>query len=169
MQLPVAIIAFIAPTLAYATGGVSWQFPGASPDTGLQDVSFGINMDGSPHDDGWYYAQQYGFLDNPNIGYTGLQPRKDNDEGQSIVHAVFSSFQAGTTTASPKCPKDPKEAVLGQGCCHYGADGGAGVSCYVDFPGDYSHTYNLTIERSGAADNRTWLGQVVDATTGVVL
>ncbi|KAF9294646.1 hypothetical protein BGZ74_011159 [Mortierella antarctica] len=88
----------------------------------------------------------YSFKNVAEIGYTGLQPREDKD-GNSIVHAAFSSLQGGTTTKHPNCSTD--------------ADSGPGVICSVDIKGDYSHTYNLTVENT---DGTTWRGTLVDET-----
>lgn len=164
MQLPIAIIAVIAP-LAHANGGVTWSFPDAPEGASLDDISFGMNMNGSPHQEGFFYAQQYDFFSVTNGPYTGLQPRNDTN-GQAIVRAVFSSFEEGTQTTYSLCPSEI-QGLEGKGCCHDGADGGGGVSCFIEFPGDYTHTYNLRIDRPDAADKRTWRGQVIDATTGV--
>jgi len=142
-----ALSTALAPSTVLALIGNSWEFASA-PSTGLKDVTFPFNIAHAPHESGYYFAQQFNFLGVPDVGYTGLQPRPDSN-GKSIVHAAFSSFQKGTTTGHPNC--------------HDGADGGSGVSCAVDIEGDYSHTYNLVVETSGA---RTWKGTLVDTVTG---
>lgn len=153
MQLPIAVIASIAPTLAYANGGVDWSFPRAVRNNVLlQNITFGFNMLESPHASGFYFAQQFKFDGFDDVAYTGIQPRPNDAKGRSIVHAVFSSFVAGTTTTSD--------------LCHDGADGGAGVSCALDFVGDYAHGYNCVVERAFPGDGRTWRGRIVDAVTG---
>ncbi|KAI9236265.1 MAG: hypothetical protein BYD32DRAFT_462679 [Podila humilis] len=60
---------------------------------------------------------QFNFKNVSRVGYTGLQSRSDSN-GTSIVHAAFSSFQNGTTSAHRNY--------------HNGADSGPGVSCAVD-------------------------------------
>ncbi|OAQ71941.2 hypothetical protein VFPPC_00019 [Pochonia chlamydosporia 170] len=105
-------------------------------------------MAGASHDSGYYFAQQYNFQNVKDVGYCGIQNRP-NSGGNSVVHAVFSSFQAGTTTTDPNC--------------HDGADGGSGVSCAVEINGNYDATYNLVIENTSGT---TWTGTVVNKATG---
>ncbi|KAK3196270.1 hypothetical protein K4F52_000650 [Lecanicillium sp. MT-2017a] len=149
MHLSIGVVAAIAPFLGVAQGlvGVNWNFPN-DKSGGLNDVTFGFNMANAEHESGYYYAQQFNFDGVKDVGYTGVQPRADKN-GKSIVHAVFSSFVAGTKSTSATC--------------HDGADGGAGVSCALDFEGDYSHTYNNVIENVGGT---TWRGTIVDTVTG---
>lgn len=135
-------------SLTTANVGVDWSFPSLASGKGLKDVSFGFNMAKAPHTAGFYFAQQYNFVGHSDVGYTGVQPRPDNSGGP-LIHAVFSSFINGTTTSSPTCTQ--------------GADGGPGVSCALDFNGDYSHTYNCVIENTSGS---TWRGTIVDASTG---
>ncbi|KAG0346814.1 hypothetical protein BG005_000515 [Podila minutissima] len=145
MKLTATVLALCAPSLAFALIGNDWAFDNAPLD-GLNDITFPFNMANAPHKSGFFFAQQFSFKNVDNFGHTGLQPREDKD-GNSIVHATFSSFQDGTTTKHPNC--------------HTGADGGPGVSCSVDIKGDYSHTYNLTVENT---DGTTWRGTLVDET-----
>jgi hypothetical protein len=133
--------------LGSALVGNDWSIEDV-PDAGLQDITFPFNMAKAPHVTGYYFAQQYSFVNVDQIGYTGLQPREDKD-GQSIVHGVFSSFQGGTTSDHPNCSE--------------GADGGPGVSCAVEIVGDYSHTYHCVVENIG---DTTWRGSLVDTVTG---
>ncbi|KAF5688605.1 hypothetical protein FDENT_4825 [Fusarium denticulatum] len=117
------------------------------PSLGLASV-YNDCMKGAPHKSGFYFAQQFGFNGIDDIGYTGLQPRP-NYRRRQVVHAVFSSFQKGTTTKHKNC--------------HSGADGGPGVSCALDIFGDYSHLYNLTVRNTGGT---TWRGTIIDTVTG---
>ncbi|KAM3504579.1 hypothetical protein MY11210_008298 [Beauveria gryllotalpidicola] len=136
--------------------GVDWEFD-KTPSDGLKDITFGFNMANSTPQTGFYYAQEFSFggIQNPTdpkawpaLAYTGVQPREVKD-GRPIVHAAFSSFIANTTTTSSTC--------------HGGADGHSdGVSCSVEFPGDYSHTYNIVVENTAGT---TWRGTIVDAET----
>ncbi|KAG0096952.1 hypothetical protein BGZ93_003716 [Podila epicladia] len=147
MKLVATVLALCAPSLSFALIGNDWAFDSAPLD-GLNDITFPFNMAKAPHKSGFYFAQQFNFKNVAEVGYTGLQPREDED-GNSIVHAAFSSFQGGTTTQHPNC--------------YTGADGGPGVSCAVDIKGDYSHTYSLTVENT---DGTTWTGTLVDTETG---
>ncbi|KAG0033534.1 hypothetical protein BGZ82_006075 [Podila clonocystis] len=146
MKLTAASLALCAPSLAFALIGNDWAFDKA-PSDGPSDITFSFNMAKAPHKSGFYFAQQFNFHNVAKVGYTGLQPREDKN-GASIVHAAFSSFQGGTTTKHPNC--------------YVGADGGPGVSCAVDYAGDYSHTYNLVVENT---EGTTWRGTLVDTVT----
>ncbi|KAJ6028729.1 hypothetical protein N7540_004305 [Penicillium herquei] len=128
--------------------GLSWSISN-TPSTGLQDITFPISMPNAPHVSGFYFAQQFNFKDQSDVGYTGLQPREDS-ESSSIIHAVFSSFINGTTSSDSNCSD--------------GADGGAGVSCAVDIDASYAHGYRLQIKNT---DGTTWSGTLIDAVTNV--
>ncbi|KAF9085012.1 hypothetical protein BGX29_002216 [Mortierella sp. GBA35] len=138
-----AILVSCVPSLAFALVGNDWSFSKA-PEDGLKDITFPFNMAKAPHKSGFYFAQQFNFHGIKDVGYTGLQPRED-ENGKSIVHAAFSSFQAGTTTKHRNC--------------YPGADGGPGVSCAVDIKGNYRHTYNITVENIRGT---TWRGTLID-------
>lgn len=105
-------------------------------------------MPNAAHKSGYYYAQQFSFIGQKDVGYTGLQPREDNSSG-SVVHAAFSSFVAGTTSSDENCSD--------------GADGGAGVSCAVDVSATYAHGYVLRVENTAGT---SWTGTLVDAVDG---
>ncbi|KAL4242519.1 hypothetical protein ABKN59_011774 [Abortiporus biennis] len=147
---PLTIISLF-PLYTWALVGISWNsgnittFP-----IGLRDITFPFNIANATHVSGYYYAQQFAFVNAlaPSIGYIGIQSRPDRN-GKSIIHAVFSSFIAGTTTTDANC--------------HLSADVGPGVSCTVDVPSDYSHTYNMVVENTAGT---TWTGIMVDTVTG---
>ncbi|KAI0011515.1 hypothetical protein F4779DRAFT_215375 [Xylariaceae sp. FL0662B] len=147
MKLAATVLASYGPTLGFALVQLDWSFS-TTPSGGLNDITFPINMANTSHQSGYYFAQQFNFDNVQDVGYTGLQPRPDSN-GNSIVHAAFSSFQNGTTTSHPNCSN--------------GADGGPGVSCAVDIQGDYSHTYNCVVQNTGGT---TWRGTLVDTVTG---
>ncbi|KAJ5750141.1 hypothetical protein N7533_007169 [Penicillium manginii] len=127
--------------------GISWKVSNG-PSNGLKDISFPIAMPNAAHKSGYYYAQQFSFAGQSDVGYTGLQPREDNGSN-SVVHAVFSSFVAGTTSTDANCSD--------------GADGGAGVSCAVEVSATYAHGYVLRVENTAGT---TWTGTMVDAVDG---
>ena len=102
-------------------------------------------MPNAPHVSGFYFAQQFNFGGQSDVGYTGLQPREDSGS-KSIIHAVFSSFITGTTSSDSNCSD--------------GADGDAGVSCAVDVDTSYADRYLLKIKNSHGT---TWTGTLVDA------
>ncbi|KZZ99661.1 hypothetical protein AAL_02233 [Moelleriella libera RCEF 2490] len=141
-----SVLLLVAPRASLALVGNAWSFTG-NPTGGLIDVSFPFNMAGAAHTSGYYFAQQFNFLGVKDVGYCGIQNRPDRGpKQQSIVHGVFSSFQAGTTTADPNC--------------HAGADGGPGVSCAVDFPGSYNDTYVVQVVN---VRGTTWRGTIVNS------
>ncbi|CAI7609851.1 unnamed protein product [Penicillium pancosmium] len=131
----------------HALVGISWKVSN-TPSDGLKDISFPIAMPNAAHKSGYYYAQQFSFTGQSDVGYTGLQPREDKSSG-SVVHAAFSSFVAGTTSSDPNCSD--------------GADGGAGVSCAVDVSATYAHGYVLRVKNT---QGTTWTGTMVDAVDG---
>ncbi len=150
MHLSLVLVTTLAAKLGSATVGLDWSFPNAEqPETGLNDVTFPFDLSKAPHKTGFYFAQQFFFNGVESGAYTGLQPRPDDASG-SVVHAVFSSFIKGTTSKSPLCSD--------------GADGGDGVSCAVEFTGDYSHQYDCVVETTDGG--LTWRGTVVDTVTG---
>ncbi|EXU94947.1 DUF3472 domain protein [Metarhizium robertsii] len=148
MKYSLTAITVFAPHLGFALVGNNWSFSG-HPSGGLRDVTFPFNMAGASHDSGYYFAEQFAFQNMKDIGYCGIQNRP-NSNGESIVHAVFSSFQNGTTTSDANC--------------HDGADNGPGVSCAVEINGDYRDTYNLAVEN--IPGTTTWTGTVINTATG---
>ncbi|KAH2311433.1 hypothetical protein KXV92_007368 [Aspergillus fumigatus] len=109
---------------------------------------FPISMADTPHETGYYYAQQFAFTGLFDVGHIGLQPRPDAS-GSSIVHAVFSSFVSGTTSTDPNC--------------HDGADGGEDVSCAVEIPAPYAPLYDLVVQNLAGT---TWTATLVDTASG---
>ncbi|KAG5984964.1 hypothetical protein E4U55_002371 [Claviceps digitariae] len=147
MKFSLTTLALVAPQLALALVGNSWSFSGA-PAGGLKDITFPFRMYGAAHKSGYYFAQQFNFQGIKDVSYCGIQNRP-NQGGRSIVHAVFSTFQGGSTT------KDRN--------CHQGADGGPGVSCAVDFEGDYRDVYNIVVQH---VKGTMWKGTAVNTVTG---
>ncbi|PFH60105.1 hypothetical protein XA68_11460 [Ophiocordyceps unilateralis] len=120
-----------------------WSFDTA-PAGGFDDISFPINMVNAPHARGFYFAQQFSFEGVKNVAYTGLQPQADA-KGKPIIHALFSTFQGGSTTSDKNC--------------HQGADGGAGVSCAIEIPASYEDTYHLKVQH---VQGTTWRGYLIN-------
>ena len=145
-----AALTFAIPQQASAAGGnvaIDWSIPG-TPSSGLTNVAFPITVNpATAHESGLYFAQEFGFKNSKEMGYTGLQPRPDSG-GHERLHGVFSAFGAGISSSDSNC--------------HAGADSGQGVSCSVDFDGVYGHTYALKVARSGTD---TWTGIVTDTVT----
>nr|BAN17454.1 hypothetical protein [Epichloe festucae] len=142
-----AILAALVPSPILALVGIDWSVTNV-PSTGLTDITFPITIAEADHISGYYFAQQFNFVGTPDVGYTGLQPRP-NKRGKPVIHAVFSSFIAGTSTKDPNCSP--------------GADGGPGVSCSFEWNGIYGRTYNMEVKTTGG---RTWVGTAVDTVTG---
>ncbi|KAJ7470226.1 hypothetical protein B0H11DRAFT_1010212 [Mycena galericulata] len=143
-----ASLVHLVPT-AEALVGASWSVTNV-PSTGLTDITFPLTIVEADHISGYYFAQQYAFV-NSSIGYTGVQPRPDRN-GKTVLHAVFSSFVANSTTNDTNCS--------------LGADGGSGVSCSVEWNGVYNRTYAFEVKNQGA---QTWVGTVIDSVTGARL
>jgi hypothetical protein len=143
----VALTATILPSLTSALCDLSWSIPNV-PTAGLTDITFPINLAKAPRTSGYYFAQQFNFVGQFDVGYTGLQPRPDSGSS-TIIHGVFSSFIAGTTSNDPNCSN--------------GADGGSGVSCAFEFTGSYADTYHMVVKNTGGT---TWTGTAVDSVTG---
>lgn len=140
-----------APHVAAASVGggnalVAWSIDGV-PEDGLTNITFPVTVNpATAHKAGIYFAQQYSFAD--GMGYTGLQPREDQN-GSERLSARFSTFTAGATTSDP--------------LCHEGADGGPGVTCAVDFDAVYGHRYDIKVAQTGTT---TWAGTATDTVTG---
>ncbi|KAJ7675898.1 hypothetical protein DFH06DRAFT_977288 [Mycena polygramma] len=132
---------------AKALVGLSWSMTNV-PATGLNDITFPLTIVEADHRSGYYFAQQFRFV-NSSIGYTGFQPRPNAANGSAVLHGVFSSFIDGSASTDPQCSS--------------GADGGAGVSCSVEWSGVYGRTYDLEVKRDGAL---AWVGTAVDTVTG---
>lgn len=145
--LRVAAAAALLPNFVVGLVGISWDVDKV-PANGLTDITFPFSIANAPHRSGYYFAQQFNFIGQADVGYTGLQPRPDS-RGNPVIHAVFSSFINGSTTTDSNC--------------HEGADYGPGVSCSLEFSRPYSHEYRLEISNTVGT---TWTGTAVDATTG---
>ncbi|KDR71971.1 hypothetical protein GALMADRAFT_270815 [Galerina marginata CBS 339.88] len=142
----IASLLSVLPT-AHALVGSSWSVTNV-PSAGLTDISFPITIVETEHIPGYYFAQQFNFVGHNDIGYIGIQPRH-NRGGKAVLHGVFSSFIAGTTTSDANCSP--------------GADGGPGVSCSVEWNGVYGRKYDFEVKTAG---NRVWVGSAVDTVTG---
>ncbi|KAJ5794807.1 hypothetical protein N7457_001406 [Penicillium paradoxum] len=127
--------------------GFGWNVDNVTSE-GIKDIIFPMDISGCPHENGFYFAQQFGFINQDNVGYTGLQPRFDIN-GLSILHAAFSSFNEGTTSDDENCNE--------------GADGGPGVSCAVDIVSTYERQYYLHVQNT---EGTKWVGTLVDAVKG---
>ena len=140
--------AALLPSLALGLVGISWNVTNV-PSSGLRSIAFPFSIANAPHKTGYYFVQQFNFIGQSDVGYTGLQPRPDSNYNP-IIRAAFSNFINGTTHGDPNC--------------HYGADGGPGVSCAVEFSASYANGYRIEVVN---IYGNTWTGTVVDTTTGM--
>lgn len=141
-------IAMGLPALTNAQAAWSWSIEDV-PEEGLTDITFPMSIKGSEHIRQYYFAFQYPFIGVDDIGYTGLQPQEDADNGTTLIRGVFSNFITGATSDDEQC--------------HDGADGGDGISCGVIFESDYDQTYNMVIKNTAGT---TWTGTAVNAASG---
>ncbi|KAG6175192.1 hypothetical protein E4U27_006282 [Claviceps purpurea] len=144
-------MALAASQTAFAAIGNSWQFSG-KPKGGLRDITFPFRMEGATHKEGYFFAQQFSFQGLHSESVCGLKTQANRSNGlgsRSVVRAVFSTYQPGATTEDNQC--------------HDGVDGGPGVTCTVDFYGDYVAIYNIVIENVGGT---TWKATAINTSTG---
>lgn len=134
--------------LSAALAVVDWTVPHVPAD-GLTDLTFPINIAKAPHVSGYYFAQQFGYVNGTQGCYTGLQPRPDVGSDH-MIQAIFSSFIPGSTSTDSQCSS--------------GADGGSGVSCSAKFAASYADTWLLVVESTGTS---TWSGKAVNSVSGV--
>ncbi|MFD7923374.1 DUF3472 domain-containing protein [Streptomyces sp. NPDC059740] len=133
------------PTTHWTTGA-----PGA-----VSRLTLPLAVESAPDASGIYFAF-YTTLESGTRPYAGLQPKPAGSDGRSRLQAIFSSFNAEATTTDDHCSP--------------GADGGAGVSCAVQFPYTKGTTYDLVLKRasvSGATQLMT--GDVVNGSTGATV
>ncbi|KAG6043113.1 hypothetical protein E4U39_005020 [Claviceps sp. Clav50 group G5] len=142
-------MALAASQTAFAAIGNSWQFTG-KPKGGLRDITFPFRMEGATHTEGYFFAQQFSFQGLHSESVCGVKTQPNGPGGRSVIRTVFSTYQPGATTEDSHC-RD-------------GVDGGPGVSCTMDFYGDYYAIYNIVIENVGGT---TWNATAINTSTGV--
>ncbi|KAJ7122264.1 hypothetical protein C8R44DRAFT_876571 [Mycena epipterygia] len=89
------------PPAVHASIGTGWSVTNISS-AGLNDITFSLTIVQADHISDYYCAQQFGFVGLVDIGYTGLQPRLESG-GNPMIHGVFLSFVARTTTNAKNC------------------------------------------------------------------
>ncbi|PHH81958.1 hypothetical protein CDD82_7445 [Ophiocordyceps australis] len=146
MRLFKTLIAAGAPVFVTSMVSLSWSVSNA-PKDGLNDIAFSFNMANAPHSEGYYFAQQFGFINQEHGAYCGLQPRPDRN-GQAVFAAIFSSFIQASSTQHENCRS--------------GADNGPGVSCYLEMDGEYRDTYEISVEQ---LEDDMWRGTITDTET----
>lgn len=120
---------------------------------GITDVTFPITVTKAPGQPGWYWAQHFYFggQDNGDQGYTGIQPREYDKNGNLIGQVHFSFFGKNSKSQDRNCQT--------------GADGGDGTTCYTRFPMRLNTSYEFHVKRTKvdqAAGTETWDGSMTD-------
>ncbi|WP_051950894.1 hypothetical protein [Actinacidiphila yeochonensis] len=154
-----AVVATAAAAFGLAMTGQSFA---STPTTGwstgaptpVSQLTLPLTVDAAPDAAGIYFAY-YTTLESGTRPYAGLQPKPQTD-GQPRLQAVFSSFNAAATTDDDHCS--------------YGADGGAGVSCAVQFDYTPGTEYDLVLKlASTTGDTQLMTGDVVEGGTGAAV
>lgn len=155
LTLPIAnmllslLTALVAAPLALAGPNVWYKMPN-TPAEGLESVSAKFNMDpSSPPITGYYAATQFSFIGH-DIHYFGVQPFTPGTKN-TTGHIAYSVFGKGSKVG------DPKQ-------CKGGADGGSGVSCWLDIDLDFGRWYTIeskVVEKT-ADGSRRWNGTLID-------
>ncbi|WP_405945167.1 hypothetical protein [Streptomyces sp. NBC_00932] len=143
--------------LALGAAGQSWastptlRWTTNAP-TPVTRLTLPMSVDSAPDASGIYFAY-YTTLESGTRPYAGFQPKPVDANGHHMLQAVFSSFNADATTTDTHC--------------NYGADGGAGVSCAVQFPYTPGTMYSLVLKRASVTgDTQLMSGDVVQTATG---
>ncbi|MGK8934163.1 hypothetical protein ACRS85_15575 [Pluralibacter gergoviae] len=135
-----------ATTALAATPGLSWRLPGN--DT-LDQITFGITVNAAAARDQFYFANQFGFTNGGDIGYTGIQPTVNTLTGERQFRVLFSSFRSDSFPQYPACSG--------------GADGAkAGTTCRILVPGSLGDTFLFKVKKVGEKVT----GVVENLTTG---
>ncbi|MFE7263500.1 hypothetical protein ACFU9B_15820 [Streptomyces sp. NPDC057592] len=146
-----------AALLAVGEAGQSWasttvlRWTTNAP-TPVSTLTLPMAVDSAPDASGVYFAY-YTTLESGTRPYAGFQPKPVDANGNRVLQAIFSSFNADATTADEHCG--------------YGADGGAGVSCAVRFRYTPGTMYSLVLKRVGVSGaTQLMTGDVVETATG---
>ncbi|KID81996.1 hypothetical protein MGU_10686 [Metarhizium guizhouense ARSEF 977] len=160
-------LSILAPAVCQALIQFDWSFPTLARNRTLNDVTFPLRVAKAQHTKQCFLAYRFAFgtENSPNrtlehMGYIGLQPQPDV-HSQARIRAVFSSFTSDTNSSHPNC--------------HAGDDSDSpkpptGMSCTVVYDGNYSHVYNLAIQKkyphcTGRVECHTWAGYVINTVT----
>ena len=133
-------------------GMVSTDFDvSGGPSGGLDDITYATTVVAEPtrSTDHYFWADKFDFAAG-QVGYIGLQPRPDIG-GVPQGAAYFNVSGDGVTTTDPHCTP--------------GADGSAGLTCYVQFAYQLGHVYVLNVTRTGTD---TWTGTIDDQAGGAL-
>lgn len=154
--LRLATAAGAAALLILGAAGQSWastptvRWTTGAP-TPVTELTLPMSFEAAPDASGIYFAY-YTTLESGTRPYAGFQP-KPAVGGKPTLQAIFSSFNADATTTDANCT--------------YGADGGAGVSCAVQFPYTKGTMYGIVLDRvSDDGSTQLMNGEVVNTATG---
>ncbi|WP_272844193.1 DUF3472 domain-containing protein [Pantoea ananatis] len=129
-----------------ATPTMNWSVPAGKK---LTDITFSIKMNEAAPVDEFYFANQFGFSGGGGIGYTGIQPTKNAEDGSRQFRVLFSSFR--------------KDTIVRHANCKGGADGSPnGATCRMLVPGQPGDTFTFRVEKNG----NLLTGTVTNLTTG---
>lgn len=145
-----SLLAALASAPLALAGPIVWYTVPNTPAEGLESVSAKFNMDpSSTHIRGYYAATQWHFKGH-DVQYFGVQPFTPGTK-KTTGHITYSVFGKGSHSG------DPKQ-------CSSGADGGSGVSCWLDIDLDYGRWYTIesTVVEKTAEGSRRWNGTLID-------
>nr|WP_011279271.1 hypothetical protein [Sodalis glossinidius]CAI59413.1 hypothetical protein pSG3.22 [Sodalis glossinidius] len=136
---------FISNSIA-KTPTMDWMVNTEAP---LHEITFGLKINNAPAKPGFYYAFQFGFTGNGGIGYTGIQPKDNDKNGNRQFMVLFSSFR--------------KDSMPKHDNCRGGADGSPnGVTCSRYIPGELGDTFRFHVIKDG----EMMTGYVLNETSG---
>lgn len=141
---------FLANASYASTPLISWSLNQA-PSSGVSELHFPMSFSVTPDERGLYFAY-YTTLAGGSRPYTGFQPKPPRVTGKHTFQAIFSSFNGAAKTEDSQCV--------------YGADGGDGVSCAVQFDAELGHFYSNRLTASLKENNLYhYSGDVYDDST----
>lgn len=141
-----------------STPTIHWKLnDSSSSGIGISELRFPMSFSVTPDKAGVYFAyyitlQSY-HIDQFARPYTGFQPVAPRIAGEHTFKAIFSSFDHGAE------PKDNH--------CGYGADGGPGVSCSVEFEAKLNRFYSIRLTAATKDEDNFYYysGDVYDDST----
>lgn len=149
-------------TLLSATGisarqpgrNIVWYHAENKPVGGFDSISAKYYIDpASTRIRGYYSATQWGF-EGHDVQYFGIQPQTPGTRN-TTGHLAYSVFGKGSSIGDPAR-------------CSMSADGGPGVSCWLDIDIEFGRWYTIeskVVEKT-ADGSRRWNGTLVDDSTG---
>lgn len=141
---------FFANTSFASTPLIGWSLNDA-PSTGVSELHFPMSFTLTPDKSGLYFAY-YTTLTGGSRPYTGFQPKPPRIAGKHTFQSIFSAFNNTAKTEDSNCV--------------YGADGGHGVSCSIQFDAELGHFYSNRLTVTPGDNNLyNYSGDVYDDST----